>query len=58
MTLLTCVSCVASTLYDRLLHVKLDAEPGLAMTWLMVLAVFVRPSLHFMSYFSSFLEYD
>ena len=26
--------------------------------WLMVLAVFVRPTLPFLSYFSSFLEYD
>ena len=57
-TLLTCVSCVVLSLYDRLLHVKLDGKPSLAMMWLMVLAVFVRPALPFMSYFTSFLEYD
>ena len=57
-TLLTCVSCVVSSLYDRLLHVKLDSMPSLAMMWLMVLAVFVRPALPFTLYFSAFLEYD
>ena len=58
MTIFTCVFSVASSLYDRLLHVKLDVEPSLAIMWLMVLAVFVRPTLPFLSYFSSFLEYD
>ena len=58
MTFLKCMSCVVSSLYDRLLHVKLDSMPSLAMMWLMVLAVFVRPALPFSSYFSAFLEYD
>ena len=57
-TLLTSVSCVASSLYDRLLYVERNVEPSLAIMWLIVLAVFVRPVLSFMSYFSSFIEYD
>ena len=58
MTCLTCLSCVVCTLYDRLLHVKLDIMPSLAMMWLIVLAVSVRPALPFTSYFSAILEYD
>ena len=45
-------------LYGYALRVKQDVHPSLAVLLVMVLVVFIIPSLKLMASFSSFLEYN